>query len=106
ARTLAGRLVGREPAARGPGLGGPLRSRRPPLLGELTMALLPDPSKAGMPTLIGFLAGLAFATFIAPASTEGFIILVLIVMVIAIVVARLLQIARRGSHGDPEPPVL
>ncbi len=69
------------------------------------MALLPDPAKAGLPTLIGFLVGLAFATFIAPASTEGFIILVLIVMVIANVVARLFQIGRDGSRGDPKPPV-
>src|SRR5690606_15635789 len=55
AGTLAGRLVGRKPAAGGSSLGRSLRPCRAPFLGELMMALLPDPAKAALPTLIGFL---------------------------------------------------
>lgn len=66
------------------------------------MALLPDPAKAGLPTLIGLLAGLALATFVAPATTEGFLLLVIVVVVLANVVARLARMMRRGGTG-PTP---
>ena len=69
------------------------------------MALIPDPAKAGLPTLAGLLVGLAFATFIAPATTEGFLVLVLITIVLANVIAKLVRMARgRGRTSTGEPP--
>lgn len=67
------------------------------------MALLPDPAKAGLPTLVGLLAGLAFAAFIAPATTEGFLLLVLLTVVLANIVAKLVRLAR--SRRAPSEPI-